>query len=114
MKKKNNTITISKLIFVVLVLSFGAIVVKLSYVALAKNIDGINLSEFVSNRNTETQILKAKGGAFTPVTMNYLLKMLILTPLLLICHLPVLKIKKILCMSLIKKKRRMNFRKFWG
>ena len=63
MKKKNNTITISKLIFVVLVLSFGAIVVKLSYVALAKNIDGINLSEFVSNRNTETQILKAKRGS---------------------------------------------------
>lgn len=63
MKKKNNTITISKLIFVVLVLSFGAIVIKLSYVALAKNIDGINLSEFVSNRNTETQILKAKRGS---------------------------------------------------
>ena len=51
MRKKNNTITISKLIFVVLVLSFCAIVIKLSYIALAKKIDGINLSEFVANRN---------------------------------------------------------------
>ena len=63
MRKKNNTITISKLIFVVLVLSFCAIVIKLSYIALAKKIDGINLSEFVANRNTETQVLKAKRGS---------------------------------------------------
>lgn len=74
MKKKNNTIIVSKLIFVVLVLSFCAIVAKLSYIALAKNIDGINLSEFVKNRNTETQILKAKRGSIYSVDGELLAK----------------------------------------
>ena len=62
MKKKNNTITISHLILVVLILSFCAIIFKLSYISLAKKIDNINLSKFVKDRNTETQILPATRG----------------------------------------------------
>lgn len=62
MKKKNNTVNISKLIFVVLVLSFCAIIIKTAMVALAKETDGINLTEFVKNRNTEEEILYAKRG----------------------------------------------------
>ena len=63
MKKKNNTINISHLILVVLILSFCAIIFKLSYISLAKEIDGINLTEFVKKRNTDTEIIRAERGS---------------------------------------------------
>lgn len=63
MKRKNNTINVSGLIFVVLVFSFFAIVIKLSFVSLAKTTDNINLTAFVENRNTETEILPARRGS---------------------------------------------------
>ncbi len=62
MKRKNNTINVSILMFGVLVLSFFAIVIKLSLVALQTETDGINLTEFTKNRNTTKEILKAKRG----------------------------------------------------
>ena len=52
MKRKNNTINVHILIFVVLILSFSAIVIKLSFIALGETTDGINLTEFTKNRNT--------------------------------------------------------------
>lgn len=63
MKRKNNTINVSKLIFVVLVFSFCAIIIKLAFVSLGKTTDGINLTAFVENRNTEKEILKAERGS---------------------------------------------------
>lgn len=63
MKKKNNTINVSKIIFVVLVFSFFSIVIKLSLVSLMKETDGVDLTAFVENRNTETEVLKAKRGS---------------------------------------------------
>ncbi len=63
MKRKNNTINVSKIIFVVLVFSFFAIVIKLSFVSLASKTDGIDLTAFVENRNTEEEILKANRGS---------------------------------------------------
>lgn len=63
MKRKNNTINVSKIIFVVLVFSFFAIVIKLSLVSLKKTTDGIDLTAFVENRNTEKEILKANRGS---------------------------------------------------
>jgi len=63
MKKKNQTINISFVIFVVLVLSFLAVIIKLSFVALAKETDGIDLTAFVENRNTETETLVASRGS---------------------------------------------------
>lgn len=62
MKRKNNTINVSKVIFVVLVISFFSIVIKLSFISLAKETDGIDLAAFVKNRNTEKEILKAERG----------------------------------------------------
>ena len=62
MKRKNSTINVSKIIFVVLVVSFFSIVIKLSFVSLAPTTDGIDLKAFVENRNTEKEILKAKRG----------------------------------------------------
>lgn len=63
MKRKNNTINVSKIIFVVLVFSFLAIVIKLSLVSLKKTTNGVDLTAFVENRNTETEVLKAKRGS---------------------------------------------------
>ncbi len=62
MKRKSNTINVSKIIFVVLVFSFFAIIIKLSLVSLADKTNGIDLTTFVENRNTETEILKAERG----------------------------------------------------
>lgn len=63
MKRKNNTINVSKIIFVVLVFSFFAIVIKLTLVSLKKTTDGIDLTAFVENRNTEKETLKANRGS---------------------------------------------------
>ncbi|MDE5888670.1 MAG: penicillin-binding protein, partial [Bacilli bacterium] len=63
MKRKNNTINVSKIIFVVLVFSFFAIIIKLGFVAMAPTTDGIDLTAFVENRNTEEEILKANRGS---------------------------------------------------
>ena len=62
MKRKNSTINVSKIIFVVLVVSFFSIVIKLAFISLAPKTDGIDLKAFVENRNTEKEILKAKRG----------------------------------------------------
>lgn len=62
-KRKSNTINVNKVIFVVLIISFFAISIKVSFVALAEKTDGLNLSEFVQNRNTQRDILKAKRGS---------------------------------------------------
>ena len=74
MKKKSKTINVSIIIFVVLVLSFCAIIAKLSFVALAKNVDGMNLTEFVKNRNTETVTLKAQRGSIYSIDGELLAK----------------------------------------
>lgn len=63
MKRKNNTIYVNKIMFIVLVVSFFSIAIKLAFVSLAPKTDGINLTEFVANRNTEKEILHAKRGS---------------------------------------------------
>ena len=63
MKRKTRTITISKLIFVVLVISFFSIVIKLSLVSLTKTTDGVDLTAFVEARNSEKEIIKATRGS---------------------------------------------------
>ena len=62
MKRKNSTINISKIISIVLVFSFFAIIIKLSFVSLSKETDGVDLTAFVEARNTEEEILPAKRG----------------------------------------------------
>lgn len=62
MRRKKTTINISFIIFIVLVLSFFSIVIKLGMVSLRKTTDGIDLKAFMENRNTETEILPAARG----------------------------------------------------
>ena len=62
--KRNNqkTINISKIIFFVLVISFFMISGKTLIVALSKETNGINLTDFVKNRNTGKQVIEAERG----------------------------------------------------
>ncbi len=62
MKRKKMTINISFVIFIVMVLSFFSIVIKLGMVSLRKTTDGIDLKAFMENRNTEKEILPATRG----------------------------------------------------
>lgn len=63
MKRKNNTINFSMFVFVVLVLSFFSIVIKLCLVSLSKETNGVDLTAFVENRNTEKEIIEAQRGS---------------------------------------------------
>lgn len=51
-----------KLTMLVVGLFFCVIVVRLSYIVLSSNVDGINLTEFANNRNTTKQPLYASRG----------------------------------------------------
>lgn len=62
MKRKNTTINVNILMFIVLVVSFFSIVIKLSMISLQEETDGINLTQFNKNRNTTKEVLKAKRG----------------------------------------------------
>ena len=62
MKKKTKTISVNLFIIVGLVFSFLVAIIKLSFVSLAKTTDGVDLTEFVNNRNTEKEIIKANRG----------------------------------------------------
>ena len=46
----------------VLLILFLMVIVKLSFVALSKNVDGIDLTEFANNRNTTKETLYAERG----------------------------------------------------
>lgn len=60
--KKARTVKISKLFCLVVVFLFLAIIVKLSYVVLSKEVDGINLAEYAKNRNTVKEKITAERG----------------------------------------------------
>ena len=47
------TVKIPRVLIFMVAFLFLAIIVRLSYIALSKNIDGINLKEFANNRNTK-------------------------------------------------------------
>ncbi len=59
---KKVTVKIPKLIIFIVAFLFVTIIVRLSYISLSTKIDGINLQEFASNRNTKEEIIYAKRG----------------------------------------------------
>lgn len=74
MKKKvklNNIKFNNGLIFIAL-LFFIAIIIRISYLSLSTEVDGINLEEFASNRTGKKEILKAKRGSIFDVNGNIL------------------------------------------
>ncbi len=62
MKRRKNTIVTNRLIIICIFLSFLCIFLKLCFVVLSPTVDGKNLAEFASNRNTVTQTLYATRG----------------------------------------------------
>ncbi len=59
---KKVTVKIPKILIFIVAFLFGAIIVKLAYVALSNKVDGINLKTFASNRNTKEDVIYAKRG----------------------------------------------------
>lgn len=67
MRKKNNTIRINYIGILGIVLLFAIIIIRLAFISLSKNVDGINLKKFASNRNTTTNELTASRGTIFSV-----------------------------------------------
>ena len=57
-----NKVTINKLVFIIGLLLFCAIIARLIYLNLSDEIDGINLQKFANNRNTKKETLYAQRG----------------------------------------------------
>lgn len=74
MKKKNNTVRISKLVISCVIFSFVAILAKLSIIIFKTEIDGLNLSKFAANRNTAKKTLYAPRGSIYDANGNLLAK----------------------------------------
>ena len=60
--KKKRVIKVHKPIVFIMALLFIFIIIKLCYVGLSSKVDGINLKEFASNRNTKEETLYASRG----------------------------------------------------
>lgn len=72
MRKKSNTVKLYGLVIFAIAFLFGLIIAKLCYVALSNNVDGINLGEFASNRNTVKKTLYANRGTIYDIKGNEL------------------------------------------
>lgn len=70
--KKNNTIKINLAFIIVIILFFCLAILKLSYITISKNIDGIDLEKFANNRNTTKKTLYATRGSIYDTNGNYL------------------------------------------
>lgn len=64
MKKKVNVnkIKLNKLILIFILLFFVVVIGRMTVLALSNKIDGINIKEFVANRNTRKKTIYAKRG----------------------------------------------------
>ncbi len=72
LKKANNTININKMFLVLALFLFGTILVRLSFLALAKKVDGIDIQTFAASRTTEKKILTANRGTIYDCQGNVL------------------------------------------
>lgn len=62
-KKKRNNIKYSYIIVLGSLFLFGAIIFRLSQLALSNEIDGVNLKKLASKRTTKTQVISAQRGS---------------------------------------------------
>ena len=62
MKKKRSKVKVNKVFIVIFFFAFFCAIIKLSYVALSPVVDGTNLADFVSDRNTTKETLYASRG----------------------------------------------------
>lgn len=66
-RKVTNNVRLSGFFIIGAFLFFVAIIIRISYLSLSKEVDGINLQEFASKRTTKTDILYAKRGSIYDV-----------------------------------------------
>ena len=59
-KKLNNEVKIPNWLFIFIALFLSALFLRAGELALKKEIDGINLNEFASNRTTKKETIRAK------------------------------------------------------
>lgn len=74
MKKKRSRIRVNKFFIMLFFISFFCAIIKLAYVALSPNVDGMNLTEFASKRNTTTETLYASRGNIYDINGEILAK----------------------------------------
>ena len=60
--KRKVTVKVPKVLIFIVAFLFVVIIIRLSYVTLSPNIDGINLHEFAENRNTKVDTIYARRG----------------------------------------------------
>lgn len=72
MKKKRNNIRYSKTVIIISLLLFVAMIGRVTQLALAKEIDGINLQALANKRTTKTETLPAKRGSIYSVNGDVL------------------------------------------
>ena len=65
MKKKVNInkIRLNKFILLFILLFFIVIIIRMAFLTLSVEIDGINMKDFVSSRNTRKKTIYAKRGS---------------------------------------------------
>ena len=71
-KVKLNNVRFSNGLILVILLFFVLIIVRISYLALSREVDGINLQEFAANRTGRKETLKAKRGSIFDIKGNVL------------------------------------------
>lgn len=71
-KVKLNNIKFSNGLIVVALLFFVAIIIRISYLSLSSEVDGIDLQKFASNRTNKKEILTAKRGSIFDVNGDVL------------------------------------------
>ena len=70
--RRMNKVYIDKLIFIIGLLLFCAIIARLIYLNLSEEIDGINLKKFAKNRNTTKETLYATRGSIYDINNEIL------------------------------------------
>ena len=62
MKQRRMSLRRSKIINVIILLLFCAIILKVLVIGFSKKVDGIDIKKFADNRNTQEDVLYAKRG----------------------------------------------------
>lgn len=70
--KKNNDVKVSNLALIFAILAFIILLVRIGYLTLATEVDGVNLQAFASTRTTKKIILPAKRGTIYDSNGNVL------------------------------------------
>ena len=71
-KEKSKKWPFIKISTVFILISFFVIELRMAYIALSPNVDGINIQEFASRRNTTKKILRANRGVIYDVSGDVL------------------------------------------